>query len=225
MKITTSISSIHIIKILKEIFSRLGFPVSITADNGKQFVSEEFCEYCRECNIHLYSTVPYWPQMNGEVERQNRDILKRLRISRTEGKDIKECLYEYLMMYNSTPHSVTCKTPSELFFQRQNRDKIPTLENASKKINDSEVRDRDKVQKELGKEYGDKKRNALESEINEGEKVYVKSMDKTNKLAPNFNPTTHTVESTNAGDCVVRNDETGRTYRRNVVHLKKVEGE
>lgn len=225
VKVTKSISSTQIIKILKEIFSRLGFPVSITADNGRQFVSEEFREYCRECNIRLYNTVPYWPQMNGEVERQNRDILKRLRISRTERKDMKECLYEYLMMYNSTPHSVTGRTPSELFFQRQNRDKIPTLENASEKMNDSDVRDRDRVQKELGKEYGDRKRKAIEPEIKEGEKVYVKTTDKINKLASNFNPTQYTVESNNAGDCTVRNDETGQSYRRNIVHLKKVEGQ
>lgn len=225
VKMTKVITSAQIIKILKEIFSRLGYPVSITADNGKQFVSEEFREYCRECNIRLYNTVPYWPQMNGEVERQNRDILKRLRISQIERKDTKECLYEYLMMYNSTPHSVTGRTPSELFFQRQNRDKIPSLESTSEKINDSDVRDRDRIQKEIGKEFGDRKRKAVDSEIMEGDKVYVKNMEKTNKLTSNFNQTQYTVGSTNGGDCVVRNDETGQSYRRNIIHLKKVEGE
>ncbi|CAK1599229.1 unnamed protein product [Parnassius mnemosyne] len=95
-----------IIKIVKEMFSRLGYPISITADNGKQFVSEEFRSFCKECNIKLFSTVPYWPQMIGEVERQNRDILKRLHISQIERKDLKEFLWEYLLMYNSTlPYS------------------------------------------------------------------------------------------------------------------------
>ena len=111
VKVTKSISSAQIIKILKEIFSRLGFPVSITADNGRQFVSEEFREYCRECNIRLRNTVPYWPQMNGEVERQNRDILKRLRIGRTAGKDLKACLY--LMMH--TPLSNWSNTIRTVF--------------------------------------------------------------------------------------------------------------
>ena len=46
------------------------------------------------------------------------------------------------------------------------------LENVSGKLNDTEVRDRDRVQKQLAKEYGDRKRRAVESEINEGEKVY-----------------------------------------------------
>ncbi|KAG7304923.1 hypothetical protein JYU34_010335 [Plutella xylostella] len=114
IKFTKTITSTQMIKLLKEMFSRLGYPVSITADNGRQFVSEEFKDFCKECGIKLFSTVPYWPQMNGEVERQNRDILKRLKISQIERKDIKETLYEYLMMYNSTPHSVTGKSPSLL---------------------------------------------------------------------------------------------------------------
>lgn len=225
VKITKTINSAQIIKILKEIFSRLGYPVSITADNGRQFVSEEFKLFCKECNITLFNTIPYWPQQNGEVERQNRDILKRLKISQIEKKDLRESLWDYLMMYNTTPHSVTGKTPAELFFRRQNRDKIPMLQEINEKIDDSEIRDRDKEQKERGKAYGDRKRRAQYSDISEGEKVYVKDMEKTNKLSSNFNPTPHVVESSQGGDFIVRNEETGQAYRRNVVHLKKIEGE
>ncbi|CAK1581505.1 unnamed protein product [Parnassius mnemosyne] len=48
-----NIISLQIIKMVKEMFSRLGYPISITADNGKQFVSEEFRPFCKECNIKL----------------------------------------------------------------------------------------------------------------------------------------------------------------------------
>lgn len=225
VKITKTITSAQIITILKEVFSRLGYPVSITADNGRQFVSEDFKAFCRECNIRLYSTVPYWPQMNGEVERQNRDIVKRLKINQMEKKDMKESLYEYLMMYNSTPHSVTGKTPSELFFKRQNRDKIPMLKDINAREDDTEVRDRDKIQKEKGKEYGDRKRRAGDSGISTGDKVYVKEMERTNKLTTGFNPAPHIVESSVGGDVTVRNEETGQQLRRNIIHLKKVEGQ
>lgn len=163
VKITKSVTSSTIIKLLKEIFSRLGYPVSITADNGKQFVSEEFRSFCSSCNIKIFNTVPYWPQQNREVERQNRDILKRLKISHLEKKDLKESLWEYLIMYNSTPHSTTGKSPSELFFGRQNRDKIPSLDKIDCSGNDDEVRDRDRIQKEKGKEYGDKRRGCSSS--------------------------------------------------------------
>lgn len=225
VKITKSITSSQIISLLKEIFSRLGYPVSITVDNGRQFVSEEFRTFCEECNIKIFNTVPYWPQQNGEVERQNRDILKRLKISHMEKQNIKESLWEYLTMYNSTPHTTTGKSPSELFFRRQNKDKIPSLHGIDNEEIDMDVRDRDKIQKEKGKEYGDRKRRAVETILNEGDKVYIKNMEKSNKLSSEFNPTPHTVESSNHGDITVRNDQTGQTFRRNVVHLKKVEGQ
>ncbi|KOB67428.1 Uncharacterized protein OBRU01_19743 [Operophtera brumata] len=49
-------------------------------------------------------------------------------------------------------------------------------------------------------------------------------MDKVNKLSSNYNSTPHTVQSANGGDVSVRNDRTGQVLRRNVVHLKRVEG-
>lgn len=40
-----------------------------------------------------------------------------------------------------------------------------------------------------------------------------------------FDTTTHTVKSKTGGDVEVQNDETGQQLRRNILHLKKVEGE
>lgn len=129
------------------------------------------------------------------------------------------------MMYNSTPHTVTGKTPTELFFKRLNKDKIPTFQDINNKIDDTEVRDRDTQQKEKGKDYGDKRRSAQNSDLNEGEKVYVKEVNRANKLTLNYNPTPHIVENTNNGDVIIRNEETGQTLRRNILHLKRVEGQ
>ncbi|XP_033214050.1 uncharacterized protein K02A2.6-like [Belonocnema kinseyi] len=69
VKITKTITSSQIIKMLKEIFIRLGYPISITPDNEKQFVSYEFESFCKECNILLFNTISYWSQQDGEVER------------------------------------------------------------------------------------------------------------------------------------------------------------
>ncbi|XP_063534905.1 uncharacterized protein K02A2.6-like [Cydia strobilella] len=223
IKIMRSITAVDTVRVLKEIFSRLGYPATLTCDNGNQFTSQTFKTFCKECNIVIYNTIPYWPQMNGEVERQNRDVLKRLKISQVEKKNWKDDLLEYLIMYNSTPHSTTGKTPSELFFRRQFRDKIPTAADMECKIFDSDVRDRDKEKKEKGREYTDRKRKAADSNLEIGEKVYVKNLIKDNKLTPNFNPDSRTVTDVSGGDVRVRNDATGKEYRRNVVHLKKAE--
>lgn len=220
-----SITSQETVDVLIEMFSRLGIPVSITVDNGRQFTSETFQAFCHELNIHIYNTIPYWPQQNGEVERQNRDIVKRLKISQTLKSNWKKDLLYYLIMYNSTPHSTTGKSPSELFFNRIFRDKIPHLLDMENMQTDFEVQDRDMEMKEKGRIEGDRKRNAQEDYMDIGEKVYVKNVIKENKLTSNFNPIPHTITSTNGSDINVRNDITGQEFRRNIVHLKRVEGE
>ena len=52
-------------------------PHSLKSDNGAQFiVNEEFERFLREANIEHRTSPPLWPQANGEVERQNRTLLK-----------------------------------------------------------------------------------------------------------------------------------------------------
>lgn len=225
VKISKATDTLHTVNMLKEIFSRLGAPVSITADNGPQFSSTEFGNFCKEFGIRLFHSVPYWPQQNGEVERQNRDILKRLRISQSQKTNWQDDLLKYLTMYNSTPHSVTGKPPAELFYKRQFRDKLPSIVDIEFADVDLETKDRDMEQKQKGKEYADRKRHATESEIGVGEKVYVKNMTKENKLSTPFNDTPHTVITKNGGDVEVQNDDNGQRLRRNIVHLKRVEGQ
>ncbi|XP_026745498.1 uncharacterized protein LOC113506861 [Trichoplusia ni] len=106
--------------------------------------------------------------------------------------------------------------------KRQFRDKIPAAQDVEYKTIDEEVRDRDLQMKEKGKEYGDLKRRATDSHLEIGEKVLIKNVIKENKLTPNYNPTMHTVTGVRGGDICIRNDETGKEYRRNVIHLKKV---
>jgi transposase InsO family protein len=101
---------------LKQIFSTHGLPVSITTDNGPQFVSDHFKAYCEVNGIVHRKTTPLWPQANGEIERQNRSILKRLKIAQAEKKDWKSKLQTYLMMYRSAPHTTTGVSPAELLF-------------------------------------------------------------------------------------------------------------
>lgn len=206
------------IKRLESIFARFGLPLSITADNGPQFISEEFRVYCESNNIKLINTTPYWPQQNGEVERQNRSILKRLTISQATNSDWVEELNKYLLMYRSSPHSTTKKTPSELMFGFNIRDKLPCI--YQPKEVDEELVDRDKSMKEKGKLYADARRNAKPSQITEGDDVLMKKMAKPNKLSPNFDPENFKVVKRKGGDVVIAS-ESGIKYRRHVTHLQR----
>lgn len=158
--------------------------------------------------------------MNGEVERQNRSLLKRLAICQAEKGNWIEDLNKFLLMYRSTPHSTTLKTPAELMFNRNIRDKLPALEQRIEL--DGEVRDRDAEMKLKGKVYADRKSHAKINDIKEGDEVVVKRQIVANKLSTRFEPTVYKVAQRKGAEVTVENVGTGSRYRRNVAHVKKI---
>eukprot|EP00253_Pinus_taeda_P016451 PITA_16451 len=48
-------------------------------DNGGEFCSKEFEEFCKKCGISRQRTTPYTPQQNGVVERMNKTLMERAR--------------------------------------------------------------------------------------------------------------------------------------------------
>jgi hypothetical protein len=64
-----------------------------------------------------HRTTPLWPQDYGEAERQNRSMIKRVRIAQVEVCDRRSELDKFLM-YRSTAHTVTWVSSSELLFGR-----------------------------------------------------------------------------------------------------------
>ena len=59
----------------------------MTSDNGPHFVAEAFETFLKDNEIKSRKTTPLWPQVNGEIERQSRSLLKRMQIAQVEGKD------------------------------------------------------------------------------------------------------------------------------------------
>lgn len=144
-KIETSLM-IHQLRVM---FARFGIPLAAVCDNGPQFTSAEFIEFCKSLNIKILSTTPYSPQQNGLVERQNRSLLKVLRISEATKGNLEDDLLDYLMMYRTTVHPATGKTPAELMLGRNIRDKLPQIEDDV--VMDEAVEESDQVYKEKGK--------------------------------------------------------------------------
>ena len=196
-----------------------GLPLSIRTDNRPQFMNECFKNFMEENGVEHRMTTPLWPQANGEIERQNRSILKRLRIAQAEGKNLKSEVDRFLMMYRSTPHSITGVAPAELLYGRTYRTKLPQLREIAV---DSEVRDRDAERKRKGKVYADYKRNAVESTIQTGDKVLMRQKKK-NKLSATFKGEPFTAFQKNGNQIVIRADS-GVQYKRNVTHVKKLMG-
>eukprot|EP00253_Pinus_taeda_P027759 PITA_27759 len=51
----------------------------LRTDNGEEFCSKEFEEFCKKCGIALQKTTPYTPQENGVAERVNKTLMERAR--------------------------------------------------------------------------------------------------------------------------------------------------
>ena len=216
VEVTKSITSEKINAVMSKWFVTHGLPMSIRTDNAAYFTSEKFRNYMKVNGITHRRNTPLWPQANGEIERQNRSILKRIQISQAEGRNWKHDIDDYLVMYRSTPHSTTGRSPAELLFGRKIRTKLPDLNYYETQY--LNVRDVDAEKKGKGKLYGDSRRGASENDISVGDRVLLKQ-NRENKLDTVFHPNPHIVREKKGNSVVVESNE-GVQYRRNVTHVK-----
>ncbi|XP_040158410.1 uncharacterized protein K02A2.6-like isoform X2 [Anopheles arabiensis] len=182
MKLTNAAKTIEA---LESVFSEHTYPETIRCDNGPPFASEEFKNYCTKKNIRLVHTIPYWPQMNGLVERANRGILRSLRIAKSQKTDWREDIKQYVYSYNTTPHTITGKAPLELLTNRPVKDLLPSLRTEPFWNRDEATKDEDAIKKQKGKIYADNRRHARPSNIVIGDKVLIKNYEP-DKCAPKF---------------------------------------
>jgi transposase InsO family protein len=68
------------------IICRFGVPNRIITDNGTQFTSRVFQEYCEDLDVQICNASVAYPESNGQVERANAKILR----------GVKTCTYDCL---------------------------------------------------------------------------------------------------------------------------------
>jgi len=168
-------------------------------------------------------TTPKWPQGNGEVERHNASLTKRIRIAQAEGVHWKKEVGRYVTKYRSIGHTTTGKSPAELLFNRKMRRKLPEL-HADCQL-DLETRDRDTQVKAKTKAYADKAVNAKPSDITVGNQALVRE-ERKDKFSTPFNPMPYRVVS-KTGNSVIVEAPGGTQYSRNTsyeevyAHMKR----
>ncbi|KAK1563196.1 hypothetical protein Q3G72_023904 [Acer saccharum] len=88
----------------KNIICRFGVPWEIVTDNGSQFISYGFKNFCDKYEIKLSFSTPRYPQANGQAESTNKTIVNTLkkRLEAEKGK-WAEKLPEILWSYRTTP--------------------------------------------------------------------------------------------------------------------------
>ena len=207
------------IQALEEVFLTHGLPETLKSDSGPCFISAEFKTFCENLDIKHSKGTPRWPPNNGLAESCMKSIKKRLQIAVNTGVDWKSELNRYLFSYRTTPHPATGKTPAELLFGRKLRTKIPDLTPDLHVLNDSDVRKRDSDYKAKTKEYADKKRKAVISDICVGDEVLLKRDQMSCKTDTPFYVEPYVVVNKKGSQVTVRSSD-GREYVRNSSHLK-----
>ena len=127
-----SMTSSAIINILYKIWMSDGTPINLRSDNGPNYVSQEFKDFCKTMNVTHVTSSPYFPQSNGRAEIAVQTLKHLLR--KNENKLPLEVL---LASYNSTPLRESDFSPFELKNGRPFRFHsyfLPSLQYANKNM-------------------------------------------------------------------------------------------
>lgn len=162
---STTTSNATIIK-LNEVFARFGIPDVLVSDNGTQFTSNEFKEFCEMSGVQHIRTSPFHPQSNGQVERFV-DTFKRAMKKMKAESMLQKSLQIFLQCYRSTPNPALedGMSPAETMFGR----KIKTIHHLliPKDSNDQPKRN------EVMENQFNTKHGTVQREFKPNDKIYV----------------------------------------------------
>ena len=124
------------ISFLHELFARFSVVDCVVSDNGSQFTSAEFKEFCKIFQIKHITTPQYHPRSNGQSERFV-ETLKRA-LKKASGTPTDKALQQFLQVYRITPNPNTplAVSPAETMFARKIRsifDKLLPKQNKQRK--------------------------------------------------------------------------------------------
>ena len=107
------------------IFTRCGFPIRITTDNGPQFKGAFFKKWVKQLDIKHVVSSPYHPQGNGVVERLHRTLNSMISNLTEKKGNCASTIPMVLYFIRSTPCSATGLSP---FLARQEWEPATPLE-------------------------------------------------------------------------------------------------
>ena len=104
------------------VFSRMGLPLELLSDNGKEFDNSILKELCRLLGIEKIRTTVYKPSTNGAVERFHRTLNSMLgKVVETNQRNWDEFLPSVMAAYRASRHESTGYSPNFLCLGRENR--------------------------------------------------------------------------------------------------------
>ena len=102
---------------LENIICMFGIPLTIISDNGRQFDSQSFKDFCSGLGIKNQYSSPGHPQANGQTEVTNRTLLKIIKTKLDEAKGAwLDELPDVLWAYRTTARTPIGETPFRLTY-------------------------------------------------------------------------------------------------------------
>jgi len=126
IKMNNNTTAEHTITVLRTLFSRLGLPSQIVSDNGPQFTSEAYQQFCANNGIRRTLTAPYHPRSNGEAECFVQTFKNAIRQGKHIGID--QALCRSLLRYRTTPHPSTGQTSLRVMYGRELQTRLTLLQ-------------------------------------------------------------------------------------------------
>ena len=99
---------------LRSSFGRFGLPLEIVSDNGPQFSSEMFKDFCRKYGIKSHKSSPWHSSSNGQAEHLVQSLEASLKGQKTEASNARQKLDIFLFKHSNSVHSTTNESPAVL---------------------------------------------------------------------------------------------------------------
>ena len=102
---------------VKEVFTKFGMTRSITSDRGSLFKLNFLSDFCYYIKIRLGYSIAFYPQTDGQTERQNQTLEQYLRsYVNYQQDDWVWWLPLAEFAYNNAPHATTDRNPFQEIF-------------------------------------------------------------------------------------------------------------
>ena len=194
---------------LKVLFGRYGIPYELVTDGGTQFTSNEFKEFSSAYSFRHSVSSPTYARANGEAEAYVKIAKKCLK---TDDPALS------LLLYRSTPHQSTNRSPASLFLGRQIRTVLPTITRnlTPKWPDDGQVRANDEQYKNKMKYFHDRRYDCKSTTpFTVGQQVRIRTQrDK------QWEPGTIVSYTGYPRSYMVTTHDGRSTYRRNSKHIR-----
>ena len=225
--------------LLEQMLPRHGCPLSITTDNGLEFVNEYFKDTLEKLNIRHIKTSTYSPRGNGAVERSHRtlnDMLSKLMGEHNDTWDLY--INTALAALRTNVSKTTAMTPFKLLY---NRDPVLPLDNLLRpRVSTHSEQYHEMAFENLHKSFMTVLKNSKKAKVSRnkirnknrkpkdfkiGDPVYLKNHRKSTKLDKNW-VTHHTiVEKLGPLSFKVRHQLTGKVSRVHADSLRLADTE